>query len=126
MNRLPSRYCRTPGCGGQVTGKNGYCAQCKARRADAYDQRRGTAWERGYDAQWRALRSWWIENHPICVECEKRGIIRAAEHVDHIKPFDGLNDLKRLDIDNLQSLCQSCHSKKTAREDGGYGHGGRG
>lgn len=41
----------------------------------------------------------------------------AANEVDHV---DG-ND-RDSSPSNLQSLCTSCHSRKTARENGGFGN----
>jgi 5-methylcytosine-specific restriction protein A len=49
------------------------------------------------------------------VECERLGIVKAAEHVDHIEPHDG--DLEKFwNQDNWQGLCASHHSRKTRRE----------
>jgi hypothetical protein len=50
-----------------------------------------------------------------CRECGKAGGVVAAEEVDHILPkVRGGRD----DENNLQSLCKSHHSQKTAREVG--------
>jgi 5-methylcytosine-specific restriction protein A len=48
------------------------------------------------------------------VECEKAGMVRAADVVDHIVPlWKGGAD----DESNLQSLCQTPHhDQKSARE----------
>jgi 5-methylcytosine-specific restriction protein A len=54
---------------------------------------------------------------PLCRECAKHGITRAANHVDHISGDPSNNDLT-----NLQPLCAPCHSRKTAAEDGGFGN----
>jgi 5-methylcytosine-specific restriction protein A len=43
--------------------------------------------------------------------------VRAANHVDHIN-----NDPSNNDLSNLQPLCAPCHSRKTAKEDGGFGN----
>lgn len=49
--------------------------------------------------------------------CKRDGRTVAARHADHILGFhraDGTIDEKlRLDPGNLQSLCPSCHSRKT-------------
>lgn len=50
-----------------------------------------------------------------------RGETVTATQVDHIRPHKG-NHTLRLDPDNLRSLCASCHSRKTARHDGGFGN----
>ncbi|WP_223295494.1 HNH endonuclease [Granulicella mallensis] len=63
-----------------------------------------------------------IRDFYLCVRCKANGDIKPATDVDHIRPFNGKDDTLRLDIDNLQSLCKACHSRKTAKEDGGFGH----
>jgi len=70
--------------------------------------------------QWQILRNTHISAHPdnqLCAECLRQGIVKAMTDVDHI---DG--DSWNNKPDNLQSLCKSCHSIKTAREDGGFGN----
>lgn len=68
----------------------------------------------GYGAAWRRIRDEHLAQEPFCVECG-----RAGSHVDHILPRrQGGTD----DHGNLQTLCSSCHSHKTASQDGGFGH----
>lgn len=43
----------------------------------------------------------------------------AATHVDHVVPLE--RGGARFDEGNLQPLCAPCHSRKTARQDGGFG-----
>ena len=58
---------------------------------------------------WRRLRQSQLWDEPLCRMCGKE-----ATDVDHVKPMaDGGNPW---DKDNLQSLCHSCHSRKTMRE----------
>lgn len=71
------------------------------------------ATERGYDSDWERLRSRKIRTNPLCEECERQGLVVPAQDVDHIVPFEGRADPKRLDWSNLQSLCRSCHNRKT-------------
>jgi len=68
--------------------------------------------------RWRTLRALVLQQEPLCRECAKDDILRAATQVDHVDGDDSNNDLS-----NLQPLCHRCHSKKTAREDGGFGNG---
>jgi 5-methylcytosine-specific restriction endonuclease McrA len=73
---------------------------------------------RGYGACWRKLRKMIAAERPaICVRCGHAGA-SATMHLDHVVPLarGGTND-----PDNLQWLCGSCHSKKTANADGGFG-----
>lgn len=68
-------------------------------------------------AAWRAIRSAVLGREPLCRICAARGVTRGANQVDHI---DG--DPNNNEPDNLQPLCAPCHSRKTAREDGGFGN----
>lgn len=64
-------------------------------------------------AAWQRLRALVIEQEPLCRHCSERGLIVCASDVDHISgdPSDNSRD-------NLQSLCHSCHSIKTAADHG--------
>ena len=59
-------------------------------------------------------RARYLEQHPLCVECEKEGRVTAADVVDHRIPlWKGGAD----DESNFQSLCQTPHhDAKTAQE----------
>ena len=85
------------------------------------DARRGTSSERGYNALWRKLRTAFLAKNPLCAECKRAGKVKPATDVDHIVPHHG--DQKLFwDVSNLQALCKRCHSRKTAKEDGGFGN----
>ena len=80
-----------------------------------YDQRRPSRRKRGlYDRTWMKLRLIFLQEHPLCCECG-----RPAGEVDHKIPISERPEL-RLDPANLQAMCKSCHSRKTASEDGGF------
>ncbi|NMA84113.1 MAG: HNH endonuclease [Epulopiscium sp.] len=51
-----------------------------------------------------------------CKVHQREWIENIIVAVDHIKPHKGNEDLF-YDINNLQSLCKSCHDRKTAKED---------
>lgn len=89
-----------------------------------YDDRRGSASERGYGYRWQKYAAGFKKCNPFCVDPYKRHPkqIKATEHVDHIEKVSGPNDPKFWDVSNHQGLCQSCHSWKTAVIDGGFGH----
>lgn len=87
--------------------------------AQAADRRRGTSASRGYGHAWRKARAGFLSEHPFCAECMRLGKVVAATVVDHIVPHGG-DRMLFWDRTNWQALCASCHSRKTAREDGGY------
>ena len=64
--------------------------------------------------QWKSLRNYYIQMNPLCELCDKQGYTIAGECVDHIEPmrFGG----SHTSIDNLQTLCNSCHASKSGRE----------
>lgn len=94
--------------------------EVKASRA-AYDDRRGTSTERGYDSRWRKARLGFLAKHPLCEECNRQGRIVAATVVDHVVPHCG-DQVLFWQRSNWEAKCKSCHDRKTAREDGGFGN----
>jgi 5-methylcytosine-specific restriction protein A len=79
---------------------------------------RPTAAARGYGHRWQRLRRLILAGEPLCRQCRSEGRLVPAVHVDHIQAREkGGSD----DTANLQPLCASCHSRKTATEDGGFG-----
>lgn len=110
----PYRHiCRQPGCGALIENKGGYCS----RHRTEYERQRGSASKRGYDARWRKARLEFLKENPICNDCKDE----LATLVDHIIPHKGSREIF-WDEDNWQGLCASCHSRKTAREDGRWGN----
>ncbi len=63
---------------------------------------------------WKKARRAHRRGKPLCKHCQDKGITKLAEEVDHIKPISQGGD--KLDPNNLQSLCKSCHSRKSATE----------
>lgn len=73
-----------------------------------------TAAQRGYNARWRKARRTYLQQHPLCVMCDREGRVEAATVVDHIKPH--CNDQKLFwDTNNWQSLCKVHHDSTKQR-----------
>ena len=76
---------------------------------------RESAASRGYGRRWARLRMMQLRREPLCRSCAGQGLTVAARQADHIVPKrQGGRD----SLDNLQSLCDSCHSVKTNQEKG--------
>ena len=89
-------------------------------RQKAREEYRTDAYAYMYNmAEWRhpkiGIRAMRLKMEPGCRDCRSRGVVTAAQEVDHIVPHKGDMSLF-IDIDNTQSLCKSCHSTKTAME----------
>jgi 5-methylcytosine-specific restriction enzyme A len=108
MPQSAMRPCSYPGCNTLV--KHGRCAQHAA--AAHVPEHQGL-----YNTQaWKRIRANQLADHPWCAECEQHGLYVPATDVDHIEPHKG--DPKRFYAGPFQSLCHSCHSRKTAKEVG--------
>ena len=127
MPRKAPRPCRSPGCPELVTIREGFCETHLAQnrlnqrhRHRRYDQKRmADADERKLSrfyrtSTWRKLREAYITEHPLCELCSQLGRITVGTVVDHIiERRDGGHDT---DKDNLQTLCNRCHTVKTNEE----------
>jgi 5-methylcytosine-specific restriction protein A len=80
-----------------------------------------SAAERGYGSRWRRAAKLFLLAHPLCAECLSHGQTIPAKVVDHVRPHKGDQALF-WDEGNWQPLCKPCHDRKTATEDGGFGH----
>lgn len=131
------RPCLYPGCAALVRN-GGYCerhAVAQQERAREKDRERGSAASRGYGYRWAKTSQGFLRNNPLCRHCADRGRVTAAEVTDHIVPHrlaealasgepERIVEARSLfwDRSNWQPLCWTCHSRKTAREDGAFGN----
>ena len=127
MPPAPRKPCAKPGCG--KLSDSTYCGEhtvqkqtVQKRERIRYDNERGTSASRGYGSRWTKYSKQYRENNPLCVHCQKEGRLTLAQCVDHIKAVSGPDDPLFYDVSNLQSLCQTCHSRKTILEDQGFGY----
>lgn len=125
MPSKSKRLCAHHGCKELVTGM--YCDEHKPEpKKQDWRSKRGTRSDNKYrdwysTDLWKRLRLTQLAKEPLCRECARVDIMTPAAVVDHIIPHCG--DWEGFtDTDNLQSLCKSCHDRKTAREDGAFGN----
>lgn len=111
MGKAPLKPCKHPGCR-EYAVQNGYCEKHKSDRYSFFEKKRISPSKLGYDRKWNAARKEFLKANPLCKICGK-----PATEVDHIIPHKG-NMILFWDRGNWQSLCHSCHSKKTIRENG--------
>ncbi len=122
MPTKPKRGCATWGCPNLAEGGGVYCLECASKLGLDADSRsygdksaEAVANDKWYNSTaWRKLRRSYIERYPLCADCLKRGKITPAKVVDHIVPV--LQGGDKFSEDNLQSLCQSCHERKSMAE----------
>lgn len=122
MALRPQKPCSAQGCR-KLTRNPRYCDEHvdigKSLEAKRRERQRENSTQRGYGYKWQQARKAYIAKHPLCVDCERRGLVVAATDLDHKVPHKG--DMKVFwDRSNWQSLCHPCHSRKTAAEDGGW------
>lgn len=115
MPYKPKRPCSYPGCSLLVESGQ-YCGEHQKLMDKRYNKHeRDPSTNKRYGRAWKRIRDRYIKSHPLCEECKKQGKVTAAQEVHHILPLSrgGTND-----IENLMSLCTSCHSLITAKEGG--------
>ncbi len=111
--------CNRPGCT-KLTSER-FCPMHMQEYQTTRDNKRPSAYRRGYNTAWRKASKGYLTRHPFCVKCLSKGIHTPATVVDHIKPHKG-NKTLFWDSNNWQALCKRCHDIKTATEDGGFNH----
>ncbi len=105
-----ARVCNVPGC--PVLTAGGRCDQ------HGKPDLRPSPSRYGYDARWAKLSRRFRKLHPVC---QWPGCVRPSEVTDHIDG-QGPRGPRGFDEANLQALCWSHHSHKTATLDGGFGN----
>lgn len=114
MGLKPLRRCAHPGC--TVLTDSGYCDKHKPkpRRTES------ASWHWMYtkpELHWAERRQEQLIAEPFCRICASQGRRVRATDVDHVVPHKG--SVKLFMTGELQSLCHSCHSRKTMAENAG-------
>lgn len=116
---MPWRICSGPQCG-RLLRDGERCPTCTRRK----DTQRGSSHARGYTSSWHVRARRFRSAHPFCGDrpggrppvfsrCRDEGRYTLAEVVDHIEPHRGNPALFWDEDRNWQSLCYSCHARKT-------------
>lgn len=117
---MPVHPCADPTCDALLPYG---VSRCDVHRA-TLERRRGTATARGYTKQWSARSLLFRQRFPLCgmrpghrppvmSQCHDEGRLTMAEHVDHVVPHEGDVDRFWDEEGNWQSLCATCHARKT-------------
>ena len=76
--------------------------------------------------KWRKFSRWFLaqEQNRWCLDCRAVGKQTRSQQTAHIVAHRGNWDLC-FDRNNVVPLCRNCHSRRTAKEDGGFGNKSR-
>lgn len=119
--------CPEPTCPLLVDRATGDCdaGHAKAKRTTRQrltDAQRPTARQRGYDATHsRTFRTPVLMRDPVCVLCHKAPSVHADHH-PHTRAELVRRGMNPNDPQHGRGLCQPCHSRETAKHDGGWGN----
>ena len=106
---MPKKYCTAPGCNELIDIKSRWCTKHRAVSNKDYDKLRANDPLKKFmnSARWQRIRKLKMQMNPICENCT----LTEAQMVDHCKERrdGGCNDC----MENLVSLCNMCHNKKT-------------
>ncbi len=108
-----------------IKDKNNRCEKCRKKNDKSYNK--NVRWnvdnkkfaEFYASSAWRKLRNLKFQLNPVCELCLLEGRVRVTEIIHH-KVEVRVDWSKRLDLDNLCSVCKMCHGKiehKKEKED---------
>lgn len=104
------RFCTVPGCPARVPS-----GRCQAHEQRDRRERYQRNAESLYDARWKRESAAFLRAHRQCVDCGE-----PAQVTDHSIAHKG-DVVLFWDHSLWVARCWSCHSRKTVREDGGFG-----
>jgi len=110
------RQCKSLGCTELTRDPRGYCEEhmhLVQEKHNEYQRYRTDKKEQAFyrSSEWLKIRMLALNrDHGLCQHCLKDGIIKVADMVHHKIEVKN-NWSLRLVLDNLISLCNSCHNK---------------
>ncbi|MCX5592036.1 HNH endonuclease [Alcaligenes endophyticus] len=114
MTKRIQTPCRVKTCRRPHRNQGGYCDDHIGLASGWRAPERGSSSERGYGAAWRRKRKIILgRDYHQCRPCAAQGLVTYGNEVDHIIPkAEGGTD----SLENLQTICNECHKKKTRKE----------
>jgi 5-methylcytosine-specific restriction protein A len=110
---MKKKICNRPGCNELIDITERYCLKHTENATSNKPFENAKRSNGGFynTCRWRMLRKQHLKENPYCVKCGNRDSLT----VDHVVPPRGNEDLF-FDLDNLQTLCETCHRAKTSME----------
>jgi len=114
MPTRPKRPCSHPKCPALVS-EGRFCPQHTTEHNRSVKRSRTDKEENKFYAsvEWKRLRKYKLTLNPLCERCEREGGIVLATIVHHKAPLKSGGDWLPT-VDELESLCLSCHSREHA------------
>ena len=112
---MPKRRCKVAHCREYVDIPEVYCEEHKGTTQRTYNKQvRHSPDNKKYadfyaSTQWRNVRARKLSMNPMCEVCDT-SIATIVHHRQEVRTTMGWEH--RLDIDNLESICQECHNKE--------------
>lgn len=114
---MPSRKCNSPRCRKYIDYREVYCEEHKKEKNNEYNKqiRNASDFDKEVSkfyksANWKKTRDIKITRDPLCESCLRNGHVKQAEIIHHLKEVRD-DWSKRFEIDNLESVCRSCHNQ---------------
>ncbi len=109
MPNKPLHLCNKPGC--STLTRERYCANHKQEHNRYNRERTDKVYTDFYKTdEWKAIRELALARaNYLCVRCRLKGIYKKADMVHHIVPIKK-DWSKRLNLNNLEPLCDACHN----------------
>ena len=125
---MPKHPCKVSHCKQLVDYSKLYCAthehigiKRKQEQADRYNERvRNNEYNKQYtkfyqSSVWKQTRMTKLLAQPLCEECLKHNNVTQGQIVHHIIEIRDDWD-KRVDQNNLETICRECHNKHHKRK----------
>lgn len=117
---MPKRKCAVSSCRNYVSIPERYCDAHKGHNNSQYNKHvryndENKKYSQFYNStQWRNVRKAKLMEQPLCEVCLAQGKYTKADMVHHCKYElrDPNGWEHRLSLDNLQSICYTCHTKQ--------------